>query len=330
MDELRTVAEGDNTNPLAGTLYTNSGFGPIVDGNIVQDQPSSVGVQVPSIFGSSELLPTRRIQSILDTNKNHLAATKEDSLFLLPQVALKSAPTASDYSSFVTTSFQNLSSQVLDNYPVNVFNDDASPSYAAMLTVATEYTYFCPAYRALQRANEKNIPVWTYYWNHTNSCPWTSSISKDTLAVLGPTHTSEIPYVFANTNDLPQPSGSCDFTAAEKKISSFLVSAWTSLAESGDLSGSSINWPAFDGDTSTQGILITDNGDTSAAISTTIDYSVCGFWDQIDNSILQYISNTSSNSTSESPAATLNYARLDTTLLLLTTLLTCLFSSVLL
>ncbi|KAH8660480.1 Alpha/Beta hydrolase protein [Xylariales sp. PMI_506] len=302
LTELQLVAAGpDNEAPDAGTLYVSRSFGPIFDGDIVPGQPSTVGLQVPSVLGST---------------------SEEDSLFLLPEYGVTSPPTTANYTDFVDTSFQNLSNQVFTTYPVNQFDTHTSPSYSAMLTIATEYTYLCPAYRALSVANAKNIPVWTYYWNHTNSCPWFSGITKDDLPLLGPTHTSEIPYVFANTFDLPQPSGSCNFTTSEKNISSFLVAAWTSLAASGDIGNA--NWPAFSNST-TQGILITDQDGDTVAVATTIDYSTCGFWDQIDDAILQNIT-FAANSTEESLAAMLTHARLDTARLLAISLTTCLLS----
>jgi len=176
------------------------------------------------------------------------------------------------YDSLLTDTFGNLSSLVAKAYPLSAFNSTPYPVYSAMVTVLTDQSFKCPAYRGLNVAQQKGIPSYTYLWAHTPSCPWYPNIPSEALPILGATHTSEIPFVFGALNNSPLPNGTCNFTSAEKSISAFMVAAWRSMAENGNPGP---GWPQF-GNTSL-GINVVNS--TSAGV---VDYSSCAFFDKVN------------------------------------------------
>jgi carboxylesterase type B len=201
----------------------------------------------------------------------------EGTLFVLIAYQNPAVVTPADYTDFLEDNYGSTIASIIEQeYPVSAFNSTPYPAFYAMVTIKTKADYFCPAYRALTTANKKDIPVWTYFFDHTPSCSWYNGISAAFLALFGPTHTAEIPFVFGNTDRLPLPNGTCSFTTAEHEISNVLVSAWTSMAAGGQPSpNGGLEWPAYNSSTSL-GLQI--------ANSTTIgpvDYSACEFWDYI-------------------------------------------------
>ena len=157
-----------------------------------------------------------------------------------------------------------------------------------MSDVLTKYAFTCTAHRALLKQEAKGIPAWTYLFDQTPTCEWISFADSDDpeyLQLLGATHTSEIPYVFGNINNLPLPNGHCNYSSADKDISDLLVSAWTSMAEYGNPNaGGAISWPVFNGNAS-QGLLI---GGNTTSIGY-VDYTSCTeLWDSIDAEIFAY------------------------------------------
>ena len=95
--------------------------------------------------------------------------------------------------------------------------------------------------------------------------------------MLGATHTAELPYVFGNVGDLPLPSGTCNLGPSEKAISTFLMSAWSSMATSAQPNPKGVDapWPAYD-PVKTLGINI-----NASVVPGMVDYSVCTFWDLV-------------------------------------------------
>ena len=183
--------------------------------------------------------------------------------------------TPKDYADFLTVNFGSFASEVNQQYPLTSYNNSV---FQAISIVMRDFTFRCSAYRGASLAAAKGLPVWTYSFNQTPSCPWDEGQGTQELKILGPTHTAEIPYVFGEVVGLPLPNGNCSFTAAERNISAFMDSAWTSMAGSampGD------GWPGFLPNSSL-GINF-QNG----VVPGVVDYSMCAFWDKIDAAILQ-------------------------------------------
>ncbi|KAI2626767.1 alpha/beta-hydrolase [Hypoxylon sp. NC1633] len=240
---------------------TRSTWSPLIDGKVVKEQPSSVGLRVPSIVGSN---------------------TDDGSLFVLGQyqaAAILGTLKQSDYDAFLTYNFGPQASRVNQTYSLtSVFKGSVA---AAMTTVLTDVSYKCPTYRALLQAEKKGIPVWTYSFNHQPTCAWYAGIEAAWLPYLGPTHTSEIPFVFNFTSSLPPPDGSCTFTAAEQAMSHAMSRAWTDLAEFGK-PGDQTTWPAWKSDGS-KGVLFAD-----AMSVGVVDYTSCPFWDDVNTELNKY------------------------------------------
>ena len=253
----------------------------VVDGNVIPENPATVGVRVPAMFGS---------------------ATKDGSLFVIDHYgySVKTISEA-DYDTFLSVSFGSLTSTVKKAYPWSDF-EAYSPfeGLAAMTAVYTEASYKCPAQRGLKTAAAKGIDAWAYSWNHTNSCPWLIGIPSDpeVLQIYGPTHTGEIPFVFGQTKDLPRPNGNCTFNEAESAISDFMISAWTSMAENGRPANSS-TWPVWTPENS-EGITVNDV--VSAGF---LNYTECeAFWDKVQENIYQIDANITANGTSSASTST--------------------------
>jgi carboxylesterase type B len=266
----------------AGTFIQGKGSGnawlPVVDGKIVPQNPASAGVRVPAIIGSN-------------TNEGSLDVLSEY-LTAVPNI------TQADYCEFLENGFGPLAATVNETYPWSAFVATSPlPGFTAMTTVITDYSYKCPAYRALQKAAANGIDAWAFSFNHTPSCSWYSSIpnSAEALKLLGATHTSEIPFVFGWTNSMPRPNGSCNFTAAEVAISDFMLEAWTSMAANGRPANSSM-WPAWSANGS-HGITIGDSVTAGA-----LDYTECDFWDKIQAEVLRLDASVAVNATKSSPS----------------------------
>lgn len=206
--------------------------------------------------------------------------TNEGALWVLSSFGTKApALKHSDYDFFLTYNFGPLASKVNETYPLDrAFNGSVA---AALTVIMTETTYKCPAYRGLLRASTKGVPVWSYHFAHTPGCPWYASIPAKYLSVLGATHTSEIPFVFNMTSNMPPPDGTCTFSGSEQGISLTLSRAWTNMAEFGS-PGDNDAWPSWTSNSS-MGVTVKDAVEVAE-----IDYKTCAFWNEINDAVNKY------------------------------------------
>ena len=232
-------------------------WGPKVGGPLLSAQPSHTGVLVPTIFGSNGF---------------------EGSIFVLEDFGvtglLKLNSTV--YLDFLDVNFGDLASAVAQQYPLSVFDNSV---FAAMSIIMRDFTFRCPAYRGASLAASKGLPVWTYSYNQTTSCPPDVGVPTSVLPLIAAGHGTELQYVWGQVMDLPQPDGNCSLTAGERAISAYMVDAWTNMAKSATPGG---KWPPFRPDT-TQGINFQDGIVRPGAV----DYSMCAFWDEIAAEILK-------------------------------------------
>ncbi|KAF2233465.1 carboxylesterase type b [Viridothelium virens] len=231
-------------------------WGPVVGSPLFPVQPSQVGVRIPAIFGSNSL---------------------EGSIFVLETFGAAgiSNLTNKDYLDFLNVNFGSFALTISQQYPLSSFNNSV---LQAMSIVVRDYTFRCPACRGASLAAAKGLPVWTYIFNQTPSCPWAEGQPSDSLRLLGASHTAEIPFVFGEVSGLPQPNGHCSFTEGERNISAYMQNAWTNLtrnATPGD-------WPDFSPN-STLGVTFQDG----SIILGPVDYTMCTFWDKIDMAMLK-------------------------------------------
>ncbi|OAG06690.1 alpha/beta-hydrolase [Paraphaeosphaeria sporulosa] len=245
------------------TLTYAKGFAPIIDGRIVLEDPAAVGSRVPAIFGST---------------------TADGSSFVLGAYQNNFPPTEAIYTSFVDSNFGPYASTVKAYYPVSRFANISSAAlapYFAMTAIWTHSSYTCSAQRGLKKATENGVPAYAYSWGVAPSCPWSSQfngVGSQVLQLLSVTHSSEIPFVFRNTEHLPLPNGTCSLSNTENTIGDAVSSAWAAMA-----SGQSPNtplisdtWPTFSSN-GTKGLIATAKGVTIGDI----DYSFCKLWDAI-------------------------------------------------
>lgn len=150
-DVYHTLPETNSYNyPVLALGDVNAyQFGPYVDGKVIPDQPSKVGVRVPSIFGS---------------------AAQEGNVFALITFAkvpnLARDVNATAYDTFLRENFdESLVPLIQHTYPISAFNTTPLPAFYAISQVLTDAGFFCPSRRGLNTAIAKGIPVWTYLYN---------------------------------------------------------------------------------------------------------------------------------------------------------------------
>lgn len=230
-------------------------LGLVVDGNTIPSQPLQAGLKVPAMAGST---------------------TDEGTLFLLAEYeAAILELNATTYDRFLTGSFGPLAQRVNQTYPLTKYENATQPVVAAMSAVITHSQFRCPTRWFLRKAVQDGMPVWTYSFNHTLTCPWYPIIPESTLPILASTHTAEIPFVFGGTDSMPRPNGSCTLTADEKALSTKMMAAWNSMAANAN-PGS--DWPQYDS-RSSMGVNVIGTSFSAG----TVDYSMCDFWDDLVN-----------------------------------------------
>jgi carboxylesterase type B len=205
----------------------------------------------------------------------------------------KFPPSAQNYSSYLTTNFGSYAPLINQTYSLDKFNSTPYPAFYAMVEVFTDYSFKCPTQRALLNANARGVPVWAYSWGQEPTCPWYSALGSTNaqfLALLNATHTSELPFVFAATDNLPLPNGNCTLNAFEQGLSADVIAAWTSMAANGNPNAKAFsNWPAFTSNSS-MGLIVGNGSVTTGAL----DFTACELWDSINAGIL-------ANTTSPAP-----------------------------
>ncbi|KAI0881991.1 alpha/beta-hydrolase [Annulohypoxylon maeteangense] len=240
---------------------TRSAWTPILDGTVIKAQPSTIGVRIPAIIGSN---------------------AAEGALFVLTTygaATLHNALTQAQYDAFLTYNFGPLATRVNETYSATrAFNGSV---LAAMTEITTDVSYRCPSYRALVQAEKNSVPVWSYRFSHVPSCSWYTGLQAAWIPYLGATHTTEIPFVFNFTANMPPPDGNCTFTPAEQTLAHDMSRAWTNMAELGR-PGEQTVWPEWRSNGSV-GVVM-----DGAMVPGVVDYSTCGFWDTVNSELNEY------------------------------------------
>ncbi|KAH6884126.1 putative carboxylesterase [Thelonectria olida] len=231
----------------------------ILDGEIISEEPLKRGPQVPII-----------------------AAELDSSLFVLPVFLGANTPiTEANYTQFLAR-WGSLGSIIGKQYPLSLFNSSGSTEEAVLAAIThidTVASYTCQTYRALRSALNAGKLAYAYRFNHTPSFPWLwvdgEAFPGKYAAYFGATHTSELPFVFANLDNQPWGNGTSNATSAEREISKTLVEAWTAMAANKNPSTKRQSWPEFD-QCRNEGISVQDTFKV-----TEIDFSECELWDEI-------------------------------------------------
>jgi carboxylesterase type B len=253
--------------------YTASGASaanPIVDGTIIPKQPIEAGVKVPAIAGSTADEGTFYVLS-----KYHAGVLQLNS---------------TDYDNYLTSTFGPLAQRVNETYPLSKYaGAPGGPVLAAMSAVMTHSSVRCDTRRFVRKVSQDGVPVWTYSFNHTLTCPWYPMIPSYALDLLASTHTADIPFVFNGTADMPKPNGTCNLSAGEVALAAKMLGAWDSMAANAN-PGS--DWPQYNTSTSA-GVNILGDDFTPG----TVDYTMCDFWDEIQVAMVNGTSGGGANGT---------------------------------
>lgn len=253
------------------TASGSSSPDPIVDGTIIPAQPLDAGLKVPAVAGST---------------------TNEGTLFILSQYQANVLTlNATDYDGFLTRTFGPLAQRVNETYSLSNYTGSSGGAVlAAMSAVITHNQFRCPTRRFIRKANQDGVPVWTYSFNHTLTCPWYDSIPSYALGLLASTHTAEIPFVFNGTTSMPRANGTCNLSAGEVALAAKMLGAWDSMATNAN-PGS--DWPQYN-TSSSAGVNVVGDDFTAG----TVDYSMCDFWDGIQAATANGTSSGGANGTS--------------------------------
>ncbi|MET0391100.1 MAG: carboxylesterase/lipase family protein [Polyangiales bacterium] len=189
---------------------SGAGFGPIVDGEFLPDQPRA-------LYDRGE---TADVPYILGSN------TDEGTLFTLAaqipdEAALKAA---------ITRQYPTVSvDDVLARYPLQQFDSAEKPYQAAFARILGDASLVCSTYDAAVRHAAAGRETYMYNFDIAAS-----------VAGLGATHGSELVYVFGTGTSLTDP---------QRAISDQMQTYWANLGKTGDPNGGDLpTWPKFSAD----------------------------------------------------------------------------------
>ncbi|KAK6511627.1 hypothetical protein TWF481_000536 [Arthrobotrys musiformis] len=278
-EELGGVLSLPGSPAQSGFTMIRPSLQPFVDGKVIPVQPSSVGSRVPAVFSST---------------------SEEGTLFVFLSNPDPTKLGVEEFDIFLRGEFGPLVDEINSRYPISDFEAFPMPGFSRASQIITDYGWKCPAYRGLTKTAENGVPAWTYIFDHANTCPFMTGIPTPILTLLGSSHGFDIPYSFAHTDELPLPGGNCSLNEEEKRTSGIIVDAWTSLANTGNASTSQFEWPTFTNESYT-GLYIGRN--STEVRSLALDYSICGFWNQISDILFKAANKNATNVTDEIPTS---------------------------
>jgi para-nitrobenzyl esterase len=228
------------TDPASTIAGAGMPFKATVDGYVLSDTPEHIlqqGKQNPAAF-------------LAGTNE------KEGALFVVPGVVNSCA----DFSNMIQTASPAHAAAILQQYPCSVLD----PS-AAAIQLVTDLFFACPTRRALRAAAAANFgPVYRYYYRHT--------YDYGALAAVGPTHATELPFVFNSFGALGYIP-----TPAESALSATMEGYWVNFAAAANPNAAAAPlWPSYD-PTQDNAIVLDDTISATSGIET----ANCDFWDSI-------------------------------------------------
>lgn len=161
--------------------------------------------------------------------------------------------TEQNYTDFLNAFGSEPRPKVSEMYSLSTFNATASISDAVVTAttyILTRAGMICRSQFVLRSAEFAGFDAFGYRFNYTPSCPRLLELNidafpnKNLAPNFGATNTSELPYVFANLDNMPFNRDSCNSTAKQYEMSSQLVAARTAMI-SGNPSTSSFNRPRY-------------------------------------------------------------------------------------
>lgn len=206
----------DGGAPAGGSQFSGGtprwDFNPVVDGTVIPDQPRALVeadqfAKVPYLLGSN---------------------FEEGRLFFLGATPIT---TETEYTAALERLFGTAATTVAATYPASSFPTPQD----ALIRVWGDFRLGCPTYESAQRFAKHGSKVYIYHFEH----------SIPGLEALGPTHGTEMPYVFGTLS--PTAAGSDASPSEDAALSDTMQGYWTRFAKTGDPNGDgALNWPAFD------------------------------------------------------------------------------------
>lgn len=193
--------------PVATLLENSGGFGPIVDGGFLPEQPRT-------LYDNGDFA---RVPYILGSNSD------EGTLFFLGVPPIE---TEEEYLNALEMSYGDRADEVAALYPVDEFdtpNDAFIRAFGDRLLV-------CSTYDSARRAAAGGADVYLYNFD------W--PVLADVLPQLGATHGAEIAFVFGSAEAA---------TPQDAAIGMSMQGYWTRFARTGDPNGDdALQWPLYD------------------------------------------------------------------------------------
>ena len=184
------------------------GFGPVVDGELIPDQPRA-------LFDRGEIA---HVPYLLGTN------TDEGSAFTLDAASITSDEQYKDALARLGPD----PNEVLVFYPPSKFSSAKNPYQAAFARAWGDARMVCSTLDVAVRAQRAGLPVFLYNFDISMDGP---------NGVFGAAHAFEIGFVFG-TNPM--------FTPEQRAVSDRMQGHWTQFAKTGDPNGPELYpWPLF-------------------------------------------------------------------------------------
>lgn len=172
----------------------------------------------PSV--GSSYLPVAPLDAFASGTFNHVpvikGATHDEARFTLRFQRLSSA----GYNSRITSTYRTNAQAVLDAYPVDAY----SSPLLAYATVQSDQS--ACATRRLDATMSQSLQLYTYEFDDPNAPNYPGVVNPN--LPLGPTHTSELAYLF-DLNGQPAP-----FDAAQQQLAAQMIQYWTTFARTGN------------------------------------------------------------------------------------------------
>jgi para-nitrobenzyl esterase len=270
---LRNLS-AEQIETLAGTASTQSQYiaGPIVDGEIIPDQPLT-------LFTNGKFNHMPLMNGNVEDEENFSLAITE--YFTNTNNARRTPPTAAQYESFVNTTYAppaypaGTASKVLARYPLSAY---ASPQLA-WDRVGTD-SGICSE-RKLDKILASQIPVYAYEFDDQTAPFYFPNMPGFVPLAY---HTADIQYLFplwhGGPDGIQRPLNN-----KQTALSNQLVAAWTNFAWTGNPNGQgNYPWPRYTNSINMPAWLIEDEPVLSTLTDT--QYAAlrqCNFWDSLSS-----------------------------------------------